>query len=517
MAIYTSREESFDKGKMQTVIEEAPDEVDPTRDEHRPQQTQLAMNNERHVGETASSPLAGLEQRQNQATIDDELPMRFSRPMSRVSAMVPPLNVSRAQRDSARCFYAFQHPASPHSHFNGSPGILVPHRSEQLNHLGLVTSSASPTVINNAPLGISGPSGPERHLRAINHTRHTPSQSRLDAQAESLPCTAPNTAATARAQETALTTDSPFRHAHQHPHPPRDVGSYSPYHPRPLGPHESEQLSRIPTGNITQRRADVGPATSRQHHRALSGHHEGAQKITLDFRPPSSDGTHVVRFREPDLIGLIARGVIKVNPESHPPARMLQYAPVGLSSHKAGVELWGNAERRTVELRHSAESVQRNRSCKAKVEGIVAGGGGGGGRRGFSSDSGYYTASSGLLSASTVGLMSRHRDQESFQYQEQALPPSCQSQESLVSSGGERRILRRRSPVPELSSRFRMERGDELDADDEEGSQGSSLEDYVWDEMGPLGMTARAVGMGRRFIASSVSSVDIGETKDDIV
>lgn len=215
----------------------------------------------------------------------------------------------------------------------------------------------------------------------------------------------------------------------------------------------------------------------------------------------------MVWLREPaDLAGLIASGVIKeMHWERGPPEWMLKYAP-RFSSHKADVKVFDNAERHMVELEYSAESIRRNRSRRAEVESV----GVDGGRRYRSNDSGYYTASSGLLSTPTTRRMEKGRNEQKLRCEEPALRPSW-GRESSTSSEGERRTLQRRSSLPELSSRFRVERDDELEADDE-ASQGSSGDDYVWDKMGPMGIIARVVETGRRVDVGSISSVDLSET-----
>ncbi|KAJ4403852.1 hypothetical protein N0V82_010596 [Gnomoniopsis sp. IMI 355080] len=377
--------------------------------------------------------------------------------MSHLSATVPPLNLRQQHEHSAHGFYSFLNPASPHPDARGGPGILIESLTDPVTRHGLVaTSISSPSGLKNTSMGLSAPPQPGGGHRTDVHLRlTTPGPTGVTQARESPPRTPlphPDLAARQQAQQAAPRFSSLLRQSHQYvPYSPQDVGSPSPNRPRPNGARGREQLSRIPTSDITQRSANARPTTSRQTHQALSDRHEEAQGTPGEPRLPRFE-THVVRFREPDLAGLIVSGVIKVNPESHPPEWMLKYAPQ-FSSHKTDVEVLENLERRTVELRHSFDSIRRNRSHKAQVERVE----GGGVRRYFSNDSGYCTASSGLAPIFTAGIMSGNHEEGSPPSNQPLLLPSW-GPGSSTSSEGERRTLRRRSSVPELGSRFRVER-----------------------------------------------------------
>lgn len=519
----SSEGQGLDKDNLQPVIEEAlveGESVGMGRAIQSPRQIQLAARTELRGGEQASSPPAGLLQRQSRDTAEYELQVGLPRPISHLSATVPPLNLGQIKVNSARSFYPFQDPASPGS--RGSPGILIPTRSHQANHRGPVASSTLSAVVNNTSWEPSSPLHPDASPRAKGRSPLTISGGRSGPQGQNRnppPRTPPTFTALTAQESTHQTTPiirSPLRQSHLNHLIPRDAVSPSPYRSRPIGPRESRHLSRVSFGDINQRRAAMGSDFEQQRHQAIFGHDYDAQQDTMQFlRPPSSVATHMVRLREPDLARLIARGVIKVSPASRPPEWMLNYMSGSSLQDKGSgiVAIVDNGEKSTVKLRHSAESIRRNRSCKAKVE--CAGGcrrdDGGIGRRDFSHDSGYYTSSSGLLSDSTGGrIAGREREDGLFQFYKRALPASW-SRDSPRSLGGERRTLRRRSSVPELSSRFRVGLELELDADDE-GSLASSLEACLWDAMDPLGIMAVVVETGRGLDGRSVrGSIDTGE------
>lgn len=409
----------FNQVKLQPTIEEAPEEEDPDKSERVEQRSQeLAGRNGRHDGQLSSSHSARPTQRKSQAGVEEELRIRSSRPMSHVSATVPPLNLGQHHRSSASGFYAFQNPVSPHPDSRGGPGILIQSLSEHTTRPALIANSvSSPAVLNNALLVNNAPTTPpqaEVQTRTGDQLPISIADTRTTSRDRNppLPRTPPpRTVLTARqrAQQTAPKIGSPLRQSHQYvPYSPRDVGS---------------------------------PSRNRS-------------------RPPAFE-THVVRFREPDLAGLIASGVIKVSPESHPPEWMLKYAP-RFSSHRADIKIFDNFERKVVELRKSVDSIRRNRSRKAQVENIESVDG----RRYYSNDSGYCTASSGLISTSPFGKISPKHGQDN---------PTCilpfympaWGCESSASPEGERSTLRRRSSVPELSSRFMVEKDNENWMDDE--------------------------------------------------
>lgn len=438
------------------MVEEAPIEGEPARParvEQRPEFTQVVSRNEL----PPPSPSARQNEQESQANGGDELRPGILRPTSHISAAVPPLNIRQRHRESARSFYSFQTPASPHPDARGGPGILIESLPEHVTRPCLVTNSvSSPTVLNGTSLVPSAPPRPNGDLRTDVHPRLTTlgptsvTQVRNSPPRTPLPST--NLTSNQQAQRAAQRIGSPLRQSHQYiPYRPREVSSPSSNRTRPTGPRESEHLSRNLTGNITQRRANAGRTASTQNHRSLSDHDEEAQRTAREARLPSFE-THVVRFREPDLAGLIASGVIKVNPESYPPEWMLKYAPQ-ISSHKTDIEILDNMERRTVELRHSFDSIRRNRSYRAEVEGVE----GSGVQRYFSNDSGYFSAASGLATLNTAGVMSENQDGEISAWNQPDLLPSW-GPGSSTSSEGIRRTVRRRSSVPELGSRFHVER-----------------------------------------------------------
>lgn len=490
------------------MTEENPAEdeaVRPDQSVQRPQQTRLTIKHKRIDDQPAASSSAAQNPQKGPAGVGDDAQIRFSRPMSHLSATVPPLNLGQYHRGISRGFYTFQTPASPRPDPRGGPGILVQAPVEQDSRPGIVASSTSPAVLHNTRPRIRAAPQADGHPRTNGHPplsgRSHPT-SYYSLNCESPPRTPPSRiplTASQRAQQSAPKIGSPLRQSHQYiPYSPRDVGSPSAAYrpPRPQGPRPTEQLAQNPTtGDVShQSRADIDSAANSQENNltTLDQQHNGEAQNTVEDTHTSNVETHVVRFREPDLAGLIASGVIKVNPESHPPDWMLKYAP-RFSSHKLGVQIFDNTERRTVKLRHSVDSIRRNRSHKADVERVGRGDGvGGGSRRYRSNDSGYCTASSsGLLSISTLGKSGVNKEEQKIRCKQPAAPLSWSQASSAPASQDEViwRKLRRRSSVPELSSRFRVDMEEyELEGDEEEDSRTSLRDDYVWEERGPLGI-----------------------------
>lgn len=487
------------------MIEENPTEdqsVRPAQASQLPGRTLTTEHDRRNARPVASSS-AGQTHQKDRARAEEDFKTIFSRPMSHLSAAVPPLNLGQHPRGSLGGFYAFQTPASPRPDPRGGPGILVQAQVGQVNHPSIVNSFTSPTVLNNSRPRNSTAPQPEVHLG----THGNPPLSRSDPtthnvqSVKSPPRTPPTRTAftgSQRARQSAPKIGSPLRESHPYiPYNPRDVGSPSTTHrpPRPQGPRGSTNPAQTSTTGDTlahQTRVDVSSAAiPQENQRTTSGqqHNREAQEAVEDTHPSTFE-THVVRFREPDLAGLIASGVIKVNPESRPPEWMLKYAP-RFSSHKAGVQVVDNTERRTVKLRRSLNSVRRSRSHRAEIEiaGHGGGSGGGGSRRYFSNDSGYCTASSsGLLSTLTLDKRSRSIEKPKIWCEEPAPPSSWSQASSAFSSQTGVRALRRRSSVPELDSCFRLGREKyEHEGDEEEDSQASLRDGYVWEERGPLG------------------------------
>lgn len=455
--------------------------------------------------------------------------------MTHLSATVPPLNLGQHHRGTSRGFYAFQTPASPRPDPRGGPGILVPAPVEQVSRPSIIASSTSPAVLNNPRPRTRAATQPDEYSHTSGHPplfRSGPTSLNSQNRKASPRTPPPRTALTAsqRAQQSTPKIGSPLRQSHQYiPYSPRDVGSPSAaYRPsRPQGPRPSGQFARNPVtgdGVAHQIRADVGSAANPQgNNRAATldqQHNEEAQKTVKDPHPSNFE-THVVRFREPDLAGLIASGVIKVNPESHPPEWMLKYMPK-FSSHKPGVEVLNNTERREVKLRHSEDSIQRNRSHRVEVESVGRGGGTGRGNRRYrSNDSGYCTASSsGVLSISALGKSGRKKGEHKLPSKKLA-PPLSWSQASSVPSSQDKttsRTPRRRSSVPELTSRLRVEREEyEHEADDEEDSWAVLRDDYVWDERGPLGIMSRVDETRQNLALSPVDSISFSDSRKDFM
>lgn len=518
------------------MVEETPakdEAVRPGKSVQRPQHTRLTTKDERYDAQPAASSSAAQHSQKCPTRVQDDAQIRFSRPISHLSATVPPLNLGQHHRGTSRGFYAFQTPASPRPDPRGGPGILIQAPVEQDSRHGIAASSTSPAVLNNPRSRIRAAPQPDGHLRTSGH----PPLSRSDPTSHysqirgSTPRTPPShiaLTASQRAQQSAPKIGSPLRQSHQYiPYSPRDVSSPSAAYrpPRPQGTRPSDQLARNPaTGDrvVHQSRADVGstPNPQESHRTTTLGqqHNEEAQNPVGDPHP-SNFGTHVVRFREPDLAGLIASGVIKVNPESHPPEWMLKYAP-RFSSHKPGVEIMDSSERRTVKLRHSEDSIQRNRSHRAEVESVGRDGSTGRGNgRSCSNDSGYCTASSsGLLSISTLTKSGGKKEEQKVGRKQPAAPLSWSQASSAPLSQDEMasRTLRRRSSVPELSSHFLVEReAHEHEADGGEDSQASLRDDYVWEERGPLGVMARMAETRRAFDLSPVGSFTSSASRKD--
>lgn len=505
--------------------------VRPGQSVQRPQQTRPTTKHERNDNQPAASSSVTQISQKGQARVGDDAQIRFSRPVTHLSATVPPLNLGQHHRGTSRGFYAFQSPASPRPDLRGGPGILVPAPIEQDSRPGIVASSTSSAVLSNPRPRIRAAPQPDGH----SHTSGHPPLSRSDptsynSQNRKAPprTPPPRTALTAsqRAQQSTPKIGSPLRQSHQYiPYSPRDVGSPSAaYRPsRPQGPRPSGQHAQNPAtgdGVAHQSRADVGSAANQQENNRTATlgqqHNEEAQKTVKDPHPFNFE-THVVRFREPDLAGLIASGVIKVNPESHPPEWMLKYAP-RFSSHKPGVEIFDDTERRIVKLKYSEDSIRRNKSHRTEVESVGRDGMTGRINRHFrSNDSGYCTASSsGILSISTLGKSRGKKEEQGIRCKPPALPLSWSQESSVPSSQDEvtSRTLRRRSSVPELSSRFLKEReAYEHRADEEDDSQASLRDDYVWEERCPLGIMARAAETRRTLDLSPVGSIRSSESR----
>lgn len=529
---YVSKKNNSSDNKK-PVVENMPaedQEVSPGQSIQRPQQTLLMTKDERHDAQPAATLSAAQDSQKDTARGEDNAQTRLSRPMSHLSATVPPLNLGQHHRGTSRGFYTFQTPASPRPDPRGGPGILVQAPVKLDSRPSMIASSKSPALLNNPQPRIRAALQAEGLPRTSGH----PPLSRSDPPPHNTqnrkapPRTPPPRTALAtsqRAQQSAPKIGSPLRQSHQYiPYSPRDVGSPSAaYRPlRPQGPRPSDQLARSATiGDIVRpTNADVGSAANPQEtNRTTLGqqHNEEAQN-TVDDPHTSNFETHVVRLRESDLAGLIASGVIKVNPESHPPEWMLKYAP-RFSSHKPGVEILNNAERRTVKLRHSEDSIQRNRSHRAEVESVGRDGATvKRNRRYRSNDSGYCTASSsGILSNSTLGKTARKQQYElKMQYKPPALPLSWSQASSAPSSQDEvtSRTLRRRSSVPELSSRFRVEReiheheADEQQEEKKEEEEASLRDEYVREERAPM---ARVGKTNRAFDISPVDSISLSE------
>lgn len=229
----------------------------------------------------------------------------------------------------------------------------------------------------------------------------------------------------------------------------------------------------------------------------------------------------MVLIQEPDLIELISRGVLEINPRSNPPPWLLRDAVLRRSSPVRDkgddVEIVKNAERKSVMVEESPESVRRNKSQRVQIEVVVGGG------RGPSGDSGYCTASSATPQSATMPQLPTRPEiwATSPLYRQSMFPflggdsPSSSEDDLLIDTwprqgraAALQRVLRRRSSAPSLGGQFRRWSEDNDDADNESSRPPSR--DSEWEDLDQSQILAEIMSMEWNSNNPSATDGDVG-------
>lgn len=400
----------------------------------------------------------------------------------------PPLNLSRTQ-DPRNGLIPFQLPIRLQRQSDGRPGppgLRIPPRAEPAHQTSIDASVGSPAVL---------PSRQSRSATLGQNRPRDPISSRTDGDSRS---ERPGLDPTSQRRPQHATNDSsssqqrpqrqPSSRNRQYHTPSRDgalihgcvrpstsrAGLQSP-RTRPRGPRP--QGIWTPTSSYDKRAilddranqlAQLEPATSRKSNEIVVGGHASlgpSLERYVPYRPEGATRAHVVLIQEPDLVDLVARGVLDVRPESNLPPCLLRVGSDSLvrePSKDGGVKILQNSERKPVAMEESPESVRRHSSCKAQVEEVVFS------RRGPSGDSGYCTLSSDVphsasmpkLSGTNPALWMARAAHEpvGVSLRGSNIYPSPEREPDSWSARGpaEHKALRRRSSAPSLRGRFRM-------------------------------------------------------------
>ncbi|CAN8095634.1 unnamed protein product [Discula destructiva] len=495
-------------------------------------EVQAGVEEGSHQEEAIIRPQAEQNQPQREGQIRNDPEDRVLQSMSHASAEVAPLQISNTPRarhrdERIRGLHTVGTPASPDLHSVAArPSLLPPLAFAQVSGPDRVTTPTSPANLNRLLTSTTSlrqarnSRSPSigQHPTSPTTLQYAPPDPRPDDHRQPLPPRTPSLPSLSPAKHAkASQPGSPLRQTqHAPPFSPQHIGlspasQRRPVGPRPHPPHETEQLAALAiTGDSSYRaaRESVSQRAISAEYTNLQQQQQQATKPTKSYKPYRSpafraEETHMMLFRESDLLDLIARGVIRVKPESHPPAWMLLTRFATRRSHSSpkspcGVEnhCETKAEKDTAELSQPPPTVDPHKDVKThltlqalpKPPGSV--------------DSGYGSESSGPLSAATVMGPGEAEWLDGSRFARSALP-AVRSTGSAVSFEEERRVLRRRDSVPELRARFWGLWGDELldtDADDE-GRAVSSTQYYVLDEMGSLGIMLRRLSEDGRYMS----------------
>lgn len=437
--------------------------------------------------------------------------------------MIPsPLNLARTQ-DPRNNVYPFQHGTDSQRQSDGGPGPpglrIPPLEDEAAPRPAVLRASTGSTdvVTNKYPASTLLPQDVPKVLRPgqadgeprrpLSASEGQPQRRPLEASNDFALQQGPHKEPTFRDRrhDTPSGDETSSRGGSRSPQPSPGDAFQSP-RKRPRGPRP--QSTWLPTitgdvpagsGNRAEGLGQLGPAITKKNHDSMAGQYADVQHSLGAFVPKQGDTqAHMVLIREPDLMDLVARGILKMDPESTPPpwllrggtgdlvrARLWLPPPTHYCNNNNIVEILSNAERTSMTTEESPGSVRWGKSHRAQVEGVSASG-----QRGPSGDSGYCTASSvAPHSASMPRLSGRHDDNEVTGYWQRTHPPYYQARSTLPlaekdsfslsedmrgfeldswsprSREGQRRVLRRRSSAPSLGARFRRAWVDHCDGD----------------------------------------------------